>query len=992
MKKRKILLLIPFAGLVLSGCTFQEGWQTTTSWLNNNIWTPVKTFFENLFNGGGNKGGGGKPTPGPDTPETEHEGTLADPLSAEDAIAIGESLEEGKYSAKEYYVRGEVQSASYGGDQYGNYNITIESGFEGFHMKYGPNRANFSNGDVNSGDIVLMFGKIKNYSGKYELDGNLSGGAYVVSIDKNATLESISIEGTPKTEYVVGENYGHTGLTVEAKFEGNVTQDVTNFVTWTYSKAKAEANDSQVTITASYKGKSDSIQVAVNVSSGHAGTEDDPLIAAEANSIASGLASGSYSDQAYYIKGVVQSIEESPGETYKNYTFNIEEGFKGYRMKKENNGDFAPGEIEVGYTVLMYGKIKNFNGTYELDGTKNGGAYVVSVIAEVVEVESVTLSQNEIAMEVDDLVTLEAYVHPSEANQKVNWTVEQEGDIISFNKDTGVITGLAVGTATITATSVENAQAFASATVTVSEKTKILTDIEINTSNVKVSYNVGEQYSYDGIVVTAKYSNADDQDVTAAATVSMDKSVVSDQDEELTLTVSYGEIEKQVVLAIQVSDKTSLQLAYEGAIAAETGEFTFQGTVVSITGNSYVLQDGAYAINIYNKATEGVELGKLVQVVSTLKLYNGCPQTNTISSAAVVGEGTPQTSALVGSKADLDALNHNVLAHVDDAVFVSDNGDWASGATKQFVFTIGNDNITISFDKQGYDSAKAAIANAAVVGDHFAFTGLITAAYSNTNQFTFTGTSGITKTGDAPVADPESVTITSGSSVAVGSSLTLSATVSPANAPQDVEWSITSGSNFATLTNGVLTGQADGDVVVRATAVGHESVYDEKTIKVSSSVVQQSYKLVTDTSTLAANDHIIITNADKTYGLGAYAGGNNCPAKAVTDTNGVLTSVGDAAELILESSGTAGKFYIKIGTQYLYAAASGSNHLKAKDSTDAENGVWEFTYSGGVMGIVAYGSSNRNVMRYNPNNGNPIFSCYGSTSTTGTLMQVYKLS
>ena len=46
MKKRKILLLIPFAGLVLSGCTFQEGWQTTTSWLNNNIWTPAKDSSE----------------------------------------------------------------------------------------------------------------------------------------------------------------------------------------------------------------------------------------------------------------------------------------------------------------------------------------------------------------------------------------------------------------------------------------------------------------------------------------------------------------------------------------------------------------------------------------------------------------------------------------------------------------------------------------------------------------------------------------------------------------------------------------------------------------------------------------------------------------------------------------------------------------------------------------------------------------------------------
>jgi hypothetical protein len=672
MKKRKILLLIPFAGLVLSGCTFQEGWQTTTNWLNNNIWTPVKTFFENLFNGGGN-GGGNKPAPGPETPDTEHEGTLSDPLSAEDAIAIGESLEAGKYSDKEYYVQGVVQSASYGGDQYGNYNIVIESGFEGFHMKYGSSRANFSNGDINSGDIVLMYGKIKNYNGKYELDGNLSGGAYVVSVDKSSALESITIKGTPKTDYIVGEKYGHTGLTVEAEYEDHNTQDVTSFVTWSYSKEKAEANDSQVTITASYKGKSDSIQVTVNISSGHAGTQDDPLVAAEANAIASGLASGSYSDQAYYVKGVVQAIEESPGETYKNYTFTIEDGFKGYRMKKANNGDFEPGEIEVGYTVLMYGKIKNFNSTYELDGTKNGGAYVVDVIAEVVEVESVSLSQNEIAMEVDDLVTLQAFVYPNEANQKVNWTVEQEGDIVSFNQETGVITGLAVGTATITATSVENADAHASATVTVSEKTKILTDIEIDTSEVKVNYNVSESYSYAGIVVTAKYSNAEDQEVTAAAAISMDKSVVSDQDEELTITVVYGEIEKQVILAIHVSEKSSLQIAYEAGEAlddrTDSGEtkYEFSGVVVGTRGTAdYFIQNGSYGIDLYTPGSvSGLAVGKNVTVTAPMKKYNGTIETGS-NPTVVVGETASSlpNPVVIDSAATFETLKQNILVNI----------------------------------------------------------------------------------------------------------------------------------------------------------------------------------------------------------------------------------------------------------------------------------------------------------------------------------------
>lgn len=52
MKKRKLILLLPFSALVLGGCTFQEGWQTATGWLNDNIWQPVSGFVKDIFNPG----------------------------------------------------------------------------------------------------------------------------------------------------------------------------------------------------------------------------------------------------------------------------------------------------------------------------------------------------------------------------------------------------------------------------------------------------------------------------------------------------------------------------------------------------------------------------------------------------------------------------------------------------------------------------------------------------------------------------------------------------------------------------------------------------------------------------------------------------------------------------------------------------------------------------------------------------------------------------
>ena len=45
MKKHKIFLLLPMTGLLLTGCTLQDGW----NWVNSNIFSPIGAFFSNLF-------------------------------------------------------------------------------------------------------------------------------------------------------------------------------------------------------------------------------------------------------------------------------------------------------------------------------------------------------------------------------------------------------------------------------------------------------------------------------------------------------------------------------------------------------------------------------------------------------------------------------------------------------------------------------------------------------------------------------------------------------------------------------------------------------------------------------------------------------------------------------------------------------------------------------------------------------------------------------
>jgi len=62
MKRRKILVVIPALGLLLTGCSFQEGFTTAKHWIGQNIYHPVKDWIDGLI------GKKEEPTPEP-TPE-----------------------------------------------------------------------------------------------------------------------------------------------------------------------------------------------------------------------------------------------------------------------------------------------------------------------------------------------------------------------------------------------------------------------------------------------------------------------------------------------------------------------------------------------------------------------------------------------------------------------------------------------------------------------------------------------------------------------------------------------------------------------------------------------------------------------------------------------------------------------------------------------------------------------------------------------------------
>ena len=148
---------------------------------------------------------------------------------------------------------------------------------------------------------------------------------------------------------------------------------------------------------------------------------------------------------------------------------------------------------------------------------------------------------------------------------------------------------------------------------------------------------------------------------------------------------------------------------------------------------------------------------------------------------------------------------------------------------------------------------------------------------------------------------------------------------------------------------------------------------------------EYSYKLVTS---VVDGGHYIIVGADgENYFAMGEQKNNNRAAIAVTVTNGIIANP-TVRVCEFEIQGTEGAWSFYTGNGYLYAASTSSNHLKTQETLD-DNGKASIVIdeTTGVATIKFTGANTKNWMRYNPNNGNPLFSCYASGQNDVYLYQ-----
>lgn len=143
-------------------------------------------------------------------------------------------------------------------------------------------------------------------------------------------------------------------------------------------------------------------------------------------------------------------------------------------------------------------------------------------------------------------------------------------------------------------------------------------------------------------------------------------------------------------------------------------------------------------------------------------------------------------------------------------------------------------------------------------------------------------------------------------------------------------------------------------------------------------------------SSVAAGEQKAMSKLQKTNNRGAASVTIGSAFNAGKETVGIVSKDADVAVFTVGISNGHITFYSGDSKDeennevagYLYAAGSGSkkNYLRTTKIVDP-NAEWSVSVAAnGAATIKAQGANTNNLMRYNPNNGNPnpMFSCYGS--------------
>ena len=359
-------------------------------------------------------------------PSTVGDGTLANPYTAADAISVCKDLAESAYSDKQVYVKGIITECNDKGSYVQNIKLADNEGDTTTFLVYSANETEECKNPV-VGDTVVIYGYLVNYYGTPEMssqvvddekiyptiisitkpsvagDGSLENPyspaeatALCLELEKGAYSETqVYVKGIIKTCSDAGSYVQNINLVTETDdtaflvYSANETDDWKDpavgdtviiygyLVNWggTPEMSSQTVDGKKIYPTFAFIEKGETEQVVLTGDPKAAGTASDPYSAKDAILAAKKLETGAFTDNKYYVKGIVQSCTDKGSFIQNIYLYDEGDTANTFLVYSANETADVK-DVKAGDTVTICGYITNYNGLLEMSGKKIDGVTV----------------------------------------------------------------------------------------------------------------------------------------------------------------------------------------------------------------------------------------------------------------------------------------------------------------------------------------------------------------------------------------------------------------------------------------------------------------------------------------------------------------------------------------------------------------------------------------------------------------------------------------
>ncbi len=425
------------------------------------------------------------------------------------------------------------------------------------------------------------------------------------------------------------------------------------------------------------------------------------------------------------------------------------------------------------------------------------------------------------------------------------------------------------------------------------------TSDELHTLSVEITGKkiVGETITFVAKLDNSPISPLSDVTYTCAETDAMDivaHKATLKKAGTFSVTASYKNVTTKFDVVVEEETSNVITIAEALKAANDTPTpMTVRGVVTSTYGKGGTIDDGTGSITIYSwyssKTDTGIayhdgsyrlNVGDVIEVYGYVYCYNnGAAQIEKsyqnssgkyedLDDAYLIK--VEDSSIKARDTVELDENGVKALTNADTGKMVSFKAKYVSGepeaAKSSVTFTVGSTKIYLNVaNKELFTEQLMTYWNSLdiVVGDEVTITTCFLEKYYSKYNFGFYsfGTS-VTLTTPHTYANPTSVSIANKpTSVEVGTTLSLNASVLPADAKQDVKWT-SSDTSVATIDeDGLLIASKSGTTTIKAAATKDETIYDTFELTVTG-----DKELTTTTltpSTLATTTDFVLTDVTK---------------------------------------------------------------------------------------------------------------------------------